>query len=433
MEPRDLLAFGSGLGIQIGARNLEVVLVRVRPSGARVVAAQTIERYRERPAAEWGGEYADFLTRHGGGHLAATVLLPRSEVIVRQLGLPGVAAQDIESAIQFQLESLHPYGEAEIAHAWMRLDSAGAVLVGIVRREKLDRYLDLFAEAGVKSAAFTFSAAALFGASRVLHHPPDAGCLAISSGEEGTLEVYGESPAKPLFSAEFDVAPERAAALAGAELRLPVGMEPQSLDRLCVPPLALPADFDLSRNALPYAAALAGACPRLAPVANLLPAERRMSSSRAAFIPTAILAALLIAAAVVVTVYSRWRDGIYLGKLEAEIARIEPQARRTATLDSEIEKARARTRLLDDFRQRSKADLDALNELTRILAPPIWANSMELTRDTVSLAGEAEQAALLLKLIDSSPDFQNSSFTTPIARGGSIEVFRIRADREGKR
>ena len=45
------------------------------------------------------------------------------------------------------------------------------------------------------------------------------------------------------------------------------------------------------------------------------------------------------------------------------------------------------------------------------------------------MMGEAEQAAPLLKLIDSSPYFRDSSFAIPIVKAGTIEVFRVRATR----
>jgi general secretion pathway protein L len=151
------------------------------------------------------------------------------------------------------------------------------------------------------------------------------------------------------------------------------------------------------------------------------------------FIPTAVLAAVLLLTTVAALGYPKIRDRGYLAKLEAEIARIEPQARRAAGLDSEIEKTRARVRLLDSFRNRSKADLDALNALTQLLAPPIWANAVELSRESMQIGGEAEQAATLLQVIDGSPFFQNSQFTVPIARGQGAEIFRIRADREAGR
>ena len=218
---RNLLAFGSGVGIEIRDGDLHVVVALVRPSGARVAGQRTIRGFRERPAAEWGAEYAAFLKSLGEGRLSATVLLPRSEVIVRQVALPGVAAKDLEAAIAFQLDSLHPYGEDEAVCGWSPL-GGGTVLVGILHRAALDRYAALFNEAGVAVAAFTFSAAALHGAARLFGPPRAEGFVAVSRAAAGggPVEVYGESPARPLFSAEFETTEQRALALGAAELQI---------------------------------------------------------------------------------------------------------------------------------------------------------------------------------------------------------------------
>src|ERR1700688_2629652 len=96
-DVRKLLAFGSGIGIEIGVTNLEVVAARVRASRVRVLGRLAIENYATRPAAEWGSEYTAFLKSLGIGYLSATVLLPRREVIVRHLALPGVAHKDLEN------------------------------------------------------------------------------------------------------------------------------------------------------------------------------------------------------------------------------------------------------------------------------------------------------------------------------------------------
>jgi hypothetical protein len=56
-----------------------------------VLGELTIPRFREQPAAEWGENYAAFLEKLGARHLAATILLPRDEVTVRQVQLPGVS------------------------------------------------------------------------------------------------------------------------------------------------------------------------------------------------------------------------------------------------------------------------------------------------------------------------------------------------------
>ena len=127
---RKLGQFGSGVGIEIAPTSLEVAAVRVRPNKVKVLGRLTIADFASRPAAEWGQDYARFLSGMGLGHVSATVLLPRRDVIVRHLSLAGVSGKDVEGAIRFQIDSLHPYGEDEISWGWSPL-SYGAVLVGI--------------------------------------------------------------------------------------------------------------------------------------------------------------------------------------------------------------------------------------------------------------------------------------------------------------
>src|SRR5260370_23452716 len=176
---------------------------------------------RGRRAGGWGSEYLKFLRENGGSHLAATIVAPKREVIVRQVALPGVANKEFGAAVGYQVDTLHPYGEDEVAYGWQHVSENGTALVGIMRRSTFDAYLEKFAEAGVALACFTFSAAALHRAARVLSTPPPEGFLATAATESGEIEVYGESPSRPVFSAQFDLPVDRAAALAAAELRLP--------------------------------------------------------------------------------------------------------------------------------------------------------------------------------------------------------------------
>ena len=134
LDFKKLLAFGSGIGIEVGASDLEVVAVRVRASRIQVAGRATIANYAARPAGEWGADYAGFLRSAGMSHVSATVLLPRREVIVRQMALAGVARRDRAAAIRLQLDTLHPYGDEEVSSDWTAV-SEGTVLVGIARRE----------------------------------------------------------------------------------------------------------------------------------------------------------------------------------------------------------------------------------------------------------------------------------------------------------
>jgi len=424
------LAIGSGVGIEILGDQLRVVVVRVRPGGAVVLGAASIEHFRTRPAAEWGSEYAEFLKHTGASHLAASVLLPRGELVARQVTLPGVEAKDLDSAIRYQIDSLHPYAEDDAIWDSERLPMPGSLLVAITQRETVERYSELFAQAGIKVAGFTFSGAALYSASRLLAQPDPDGFVALEE-RKGEVEAYGESPTEPAFSALFDATPERVVPLASSQLRLAPGAEPLGFADILPVPRRAPDAFTVADWALAYATALAAACPRGALKVNLLPVENRSTTSRAMYIPTAVLAGVLLILVVVLLVQSMLADRRYLAVVESEIARLEPEVKRSQAAEKAAEQARERVIQLDNFRIRPKNDLDALHELTRLFAPPIWLEGIDLSRETVTLSGEADQAAGLLKTLDQSKFFRNSEFTSPISRVGAGEIFRIRTQRRG--
>ena len=302
--------------------------------------------------------------------------------------------------------------------------------MGITRRAVLERYTTRFAEAGVKVASFTFSAPAIYSAVRVFSNPPSEGFLVLEeSGDE--LEVYGESPARPIFSARVDRSAASACTLAIAELRLAPETEPAALHDKLPQPLEAPADYDLPRASLAYATALAGACLRHPLAVNLLPREQRQSTSRLRFVPAIALASMALLLFGAVLAYPKYADRQYLGLLRAEIHRLEPQARKALDLDRKIAIARNRAQTLDTFRARTKEDLDGLSEVTKLLTPPTWLTSLQLSRDSMAVSGEAEQAAALLKVLDSSRQFRGSAFVIPIARGQNGDIFTIRGARQG--
>lgn len=443
-------AFGSGIGIEIagphGSESLHITAVRVRPNGARVLSRLDIEDFPHQPAGVWGTEYANFARKLGLRHVGTTVILPRRDVIVRQLSLPGVSDKDLSAAVGFQLDGLHPYPEDEIVESWSRLGNTSAVVVAIVRRAAVERYATLFAEAGIKAACFTCSATAIYSALRLFNAPLPAEILAVEH-TGGDIELYGESPTRSLFSASFPAnaagqsgdaqsvdaqsGVARAAELACAELRIHSsnGSSNGSSDGLPGEPRPL-EEMLHAAPPLPYAAALASACPRLSLALNLLPAEQRQSSSRALWIPTAALGAIVLTLAGALAAFPGYENRKYLRSLEVQIAKVQPLAKRAETLDRATDAARFRAQQLDDFRRHAKSDMDVIEEMTHILPPPTWLNMLDINRAQVVIAGDTDQAAPLLKTIDASPLFKSSEFMMPPVRtqaGG--EMFRIRINR----
>jgi Tfp pilus assembly protein PilN len=425
---RKAVLLGTAAGIRMQGPDLIVVVARVRPSGATNLASFTIADFRNRPAAEWRAEFDRELKSRGIADIVATVLLPRGDAIVRVAHFPGVADKDMQSALSLELDTLHPYGDEPVEWGWTRLGGAkaGKVLIAIVRSATLQKYEALFREAGIPVSGVTVSASAVYSALRLYSIPPPeflTWTLLDAPGGDA-CEVYGESVSRTLFSAAAEGFIGEALALGAAELRLPDTAEATPLDSVLPHPRnSQPAD------PLAWAAALAGAVPWIARPANVLPPERRQSISRGRLIPTFVLAGCVIAVVIALALQKNFAERQYLKELNAQIAQLQPRAARSSALDRRIAQAKASTELLDRFRARTKDDIDIINELTRLLPPPTWVNLLEIHPDNVIIAGEADQAASLLKVLDTSSFFRNSEFAGPVGRNGSNESFRIKTVR----
>ena len=166
MDFRKWLAFGTGLGVEVREQELLITIVRVRRSETSVLGSATVTDYKTRPAAEWGTELAAFLKKVGAAHIAATVLLPRRDVIVRAVHLPGVSDKDLESAIRLQIDSLHPFSDDDVYFSWGRIGRGENVLVGIVRREIVDQLsVAVCGSRHQGGSVYVFGCSYLFGAS----------------------------------------------------------------------------------------------------------------------------------------------------------------------------------------------------------------------------------------------------------------------------
>jgi Tfp pilus assembly protein PilN len=296
--------------------------------------------------------------------------------------------------------------------------------VGIVRQSTLSHYETLFSEAGIPMAAATFSSAVIYAALRLPHAAPASVFCYMLPGK-GRVEIYGESEAKPCYSAGFAVSTERALAVARAELRFSQEQAAIELaEALTAPPAISP---------VAYAAALAASAPLAVRFANLLPAARRASHSRTQYVaPVALAVLFAIGLLTVFVLFPLLNERRYVRELTAEQSRLAPVALRVQSIDKTLAAHRARIAALDDFRRRPQADLDVLNELVRILPEKVWTDSIEIFPDSIVIGGEAEQAEPLLKLLESSPLFQNAQFVMSVAHKGDVDVFRIKAMRRGR-
>jgi Tfp pilus assembly protein PilN len=181
---------------------------------------------------------------------------------------------------------------------------------------------------------------------------------------------------------------------------------------------------------LAVAAGIASALPRHVLSLNLLPEAQRQAGSPLVWVPSAALGAAALVLGGALWALPAFEEKRYAKTLNQEIAQVQPAVNRAGALDSQIVAAKRRMELLDELRRRPKADMDALLEMTRIIPPPTWLNLFELNGKQIVVGGETDQAAPLLKVIDSSPYFESSEFTASPVRIQAVEMFRVRTNRE---
>lgn len=420
-------SFGTGIGIEVGRENLNVTLAIVRPNGIRVADTLELTRYRERPAAEWGADYAAFLKKHKLTHVSAAVVLPAQDCVARVVAFPGVQQRELSAAVAYQLDGLHPYTEEEAVHSFARLAQPRQtnVSLGISRRPVIEDYATLFDEAGVAVRGFYTPAAVIYSALRVLQLPPADEFLGVHEEETGVL-IYGESDVHPLYCVRFPAGNDRAIGSSAAQMRLPEAAPQAKLAAL------LPvADMAAPSGPLAFAGALASALPSQSLDVNLLPVDRRKTSSPLRWVPTIVLVVLLMILGLGFAYYQEYENRRLLTKLDAEIAKLQPRLVSVRNADTQIEATRKKLMFLNTIAAHPQQDLDTLRELTRVMPMSAFVSRMDLTRTDVGLVGEIDQSLELLKLLDSSPLLKDSEFISAPGRSpNGKELFQIRAKRE---
>ena len=462
MNANQIFRLGTGCGIEIRGADLRVVAVRSRRAGVQVLGYREITGFRERPAAEWGAEYRAFLEDLHLSHLSATVVLPRHEMIVRELRMPALAKKELAAAVGYQLENLHPFDPGEIYHAFAPLGPLGKqnvslpLAVVIAEKSKVDAYADLFENAGIAVESFTVAAAAFFGGVRVRWDVPPAPFVIADCGADG-LEIYGEGTGRALLSARFDLKrmpARRALSLAGADLRLDTdqtaklvrvgeareqsdiavepgeSFEPCRVEELLPAPIDAPIDFDAANAATAFAAGLDAACPRLGWNANLLPAERRKKNSRWMYLPTAALAAACVLLMLGFPLRVRIQDGGYIRAIEAETRQLSLTVQQVNALDAEARVSKQKFAALEALERRTGADLKILSELSDLLPETVWLSSLEMDDKGVRIQGIADSAAPLLGMVNEAVTLTEAEFSASIVTTkDGTEQFRMAATR----
>jgi Tfp pilus assembly protein PilN len=213
----------------------------------------------------------------------------------------------------------------------------------------------------------------------------------------------------------------------GASLGVPVPAPPFAAPAL---PLiaALPAD-----NQGAGLLALAVAAGPRNPALNLLPGPARpWTPSRAQLVTAGMVAvtALLGVSLALVHVIKTER---YVGRVTAEIRRLEADAKAVDGLADELARKRRVLAALTAAEEGRVQALPVLRELTETMPAGAWLQSLVMDRQGVELTGQADGASTLIPLLEASSRLERAEFTSPVTKTQNKEQFRIRAAWEAPR
>jgi len=378
--------------------------------------------------------------------------LARSAVTVKPIELPAVAGQTREM-VKFELERHLPIPADDAAFDFVPLpteaepESAASegkrVLIVAADRRVVDAALRLAEEAKLRTMSITVAAHELIALvetdrrQRVawLHRTGDAADLLLLHGSTlvwsrcfpATDDATVVAETRRSFAGarwrECDavwVSGDGAAAAALLDLGVPISDPPwTSRARRHL------AEITEPRGAAELAVAMASS-RGIRPLDLIPSAIKPRRLTRQEMFTGGVLAAtvLLALAALLVPGY---RDSRSLGRLNAEIARIDPEVRAVERVARELERKRQLLVTLEKIGPGALQPLPVLRELTDVLPSDAWVTYLAFDAKGVELTGQAGAASTLIPLLENSPRLERVEFASPVTRGRDREQFRIRA------
>ena len=431
---------------------LGVVLLNDRLTAA-ALAGERVETFSiatENPATALREELAN----RGLAPRTVALALSRAAVFVRPMELPAVGG-DVREMVRLNLDGHLPFAAEETAFDFVPLpaDAEGArpqealhrVLVAAAEPRVVEAAVRIAEEARLKPASLTVAAHDLValvhlerGRRVVWVHrtgaTADVLCLlgpalvlsrSVPAGDDATV---AEEVRRSLAVVRWrgcdavwvsgDLTPDASAL---AALGAPVGAPPYT-PRAQARLATLPAD-DRGAQEL----ALAVASGRRSRPLDLLPAglrPRRLSRAQGITLGVATATALLLLGALLVPGY---REQRHLDRINAEIARVDPQVRVAERLVRELERKRKLLGTITAVETRGMRPLPVLRELTDLLPNDTWLTTLSLDQKGVEVTGQAAAASTLIPLLENSPRLERVEFSSPVTRGRDKEQFRIRA------
>ena len=158
---------------------------------------------------------------------------------------------------------------------------------------------------------------------------------------------------------------------------------------------------------------------------NLLPRDkrrtRRLDVKNLNLGLTALLAVLVVAAITIPLV----QKNRALEVLEARVQAAAAEAREGAELRRDLEKMAAASQFLVEKKASDVMIVEIIDEVSRILPDHTWIARLDLSGDELQIQGQSSASASLIRIIESSPWFENVRFASPVVQIAGTDNDRV--------
>jgi general secretion pathway protein L len=168
---------------------------------------------------------------------------------------------------------------------------------------------------------------------------------------------------------------------------------------------------------------------------NLLPQEQRRARRvdvKSVNLALTALLALLLVAAISIPIVQKNRA---IEALEAQVQVAAAEARQGAELRQDLERMAEASQFLVEKKASDVMIVELIDEVSRILPDHTWIARLDLSGDELQIQGQSSASSSLIRIIESSPWFENARFSSPVVQiaGTDNDRFHVTATVARKR
>ncbi len=433
----------SSLGVSVCGEDLVLTAVAKGIQGYALKSFAVISGYAELEAQELQSRVRSYVQSNRVNRENVILGLPRAQVVIRQMELPLEVEENLRQVVRFQVEKLEP-GEEDTSwfdHLVLERDEKAksvTLQIAMSPAERLGAWLKLFRELDLFPAAIR---PACLGYHQIFkaHRDGLAGepSLVVDFGAKD-LEIALVGGAASCFSQSWEIDADdfglesvlrrldefvsrlRLSSAGVRKIYLTGARGAELLEAFrerfgaCEPleeGLKLKLDGGAKRVAANLSQALGLALSGLekSPPSrlNLIPPERRETGQRPSFVPTLVLAGLLLVMVGAVSTREFFQQEQRLRAIEGELAKLRPEQEKVQDIRRQVDSMIQEAQELQEFMNGRQAVLLVLKDLTEKIPDDSYLQSLAIQRDKANMTGFSDSAASLISVLQSSQYLKN--------------------------